>query len=222
MKIEYWGIVPYAEAWERQEKLFNELIEAKKNGQPYVNRLIFVQHPHVYTLGKSGKATNMLLNEKQLEKIGAQLFHIDRGGDITYHGPEQLVCYPIINLEDYQLGLKSYIHLLEEAVIEVCRDYGIEAGRVEGATGVWIAIGTPSERKICAIGVRSSHFVTMHGLAFNVNTDLRYFSYINPCGFINKGVTSLEKEIGHKVSFEEVVSKLEKAILNLLGDSKQS
>ena len=107
MKIEYWGIVPYAEAWERQEKLFNELIEAKKNGQPYVNRLIFVQHPHVYTLGKSGKATNMLLNEKQLEKIGAQLFHIDRGGDITYHGPEQLVCYPIINLEDYQLGLKS-------------------------------------------------------------------------------------------------------------------
>lgn len=222
MKIEYWGIVPYAEAWERQEKLFNELIEAKKNGQPYVNRLIFVQHPHVYTLGKSGKATNMLLNEKQLEKIGAQLFHIDRGGDITYHGPEQLVCYPIINLEDYQLGLKSYIHLLEEAVIEVCRDYGIEAGRVEGATGVWIAIGTPSERKICAIGVRSSHFVTMHGLAFNVNTDLRYFSYINPCGFINKGVTSLEKEIGHKVSFEKVVSKLEKAILNLLGDSKQS
>ena len=222
MKIEYWGIVPYAEAWERQEKLFNELIEAKKNGQPYVNRLIFVQHPHVYTLGKSGKATNMLLNEKQLEKIGAQLFHIDRGGDITYHGPEQLVCYPIINLEDYQLGLKSYIHLLEEAVIEVCRDYGIEAGRVEGATGVWIAIGTPSERKICAIGVRSSHFVTMHGLAFNVNTDLRYFSYINPCGFINKGVTSLEKEIGRKVSFEEVVSKLEKAILNLLGDSKQS
>ena len=222
MKIEYWGIVPYAEAWERQEKLFKELIEAKKNGQPYVNRLIFVQHPHVYTLGKSGKATNMLLNEKQLEKIGAQLFHIDRGGDITYHGPEQLVCYPIINLEDYQLGLKSYIHLLEEAVIEVCRDYGIEAGRVEGATGVWIAIGTPSERKICAIGVRSSHFVTMHGLAFNVNTDLRYFSYINPCGFINKGVTSLEKEIGHKVSFEEVVSKLEKAILNLLGDSKQS
>ena len=222
MKIEYWGIVPYAEAWERQEKLFNELIEAKKNGQPYVNRLIFVQHPHVYTLGKSGKATNMLLNEKQLEKIGAQLFHIDRGGNITYHGPEQLVCYPIINLEDYQLGLKSYIHLLEEAVIEVCRDYGIEAGRVEGATGVWIAIGTPSERKICAIGVRSSHFVTMHGLAFNVNTDLRYFSYINPCGFINKGVTSLEKEIGHKVSFEEVVSKLEKAILNLLGDSKQS
>ena len=222
MKIEYWGIVPYAEAWERQEKLFNELIEAKKNGQPYVNRLIFVQHPHVYTLGKSGKATNMLLNEKKLKKIGAQLFHIDRGGDITYHGPEQLVCYPIINLEDYQLGLKSYIHLLEEAVIEVCRDYGIEAGRVEGATGVWIAIGTPSERKICAIGVRSSHFVTMHGLAFNVNTDLRYFSYINPCGFINKGVTSLEKEIGHKVSFEEVVSKLEKAILNLLGDSKQS
>lgn len=218
MKIEYWGIVPYAEAWERQEQLFNELVQAKRNGQPYVNRLIFVQHPHVYTLGKSGKEANMLLNEKQLEKLGAQLFHIDRGGDITYHGPEQLVCYPILNLEDYSLGLKSYIHLLEEAVIKVCEDYGIEAGRVDGATGVWLAIGTPFERKICAIGVRSSHFVTMHGLALNVNTDLRYFGYINPCGFINKGVTSIEKELGHKVPFEEVVAKLEKAILQLLDE----
>ena len=218
MKIENWGIVPYAEAWQRQEQLFNELIQAKKDGQPYVNRIIFVQHPHVYTLGKSGKEANMLLNEKQLELLGAQLFHIDRGGDITYHGPEQLVCYPILNLEDYNLGLKSYIHLLEEAVIDVCKDYGIEAGRVEGATGVWLAIGTPVERKICAIGVRSSHFVTMHGLALNVNTDLRYFGYINPCGFINKGVTSIEKEVGHKVPFEEVVRKLEKAILSLLGE----
>lgn len=218
MKIENWGIVPYAEAWNRQEQLFNELIEAKKDGQPYVNRIIFVQHPHVYTLGKSGKETNMLLNEKQLELLGAQLFHIDRGGDITYHGPEQLVCYPILNLEDYNLGLKSYIHLLEEAVIDVCKDYGIKAGRVEGATGVWLAIGTPAERKICAIGVRSSHFVTMHGLALNVNTDLRYFGYINPCGFINKGVTSIEKEVGHKVPFEEVVRKLEKAVLSLLGE----
>lgn len=218
MKIENWGIVPYAEAWQRQEQLFDELIQAKKDGQPYVNRIIFVQHPHVYTLGKSGKEANMLLNEKQLELLGAQLFHIDRGGDITYHGPEQLVCYPILNLEDYNLGLKSYIHLLEEAVIDVCKDYGIEAGRVEGATGVWLAIGTPAERKICAIGVRSSHFVTMHGLALNVNTDLRYFGYINPCGFINKGVTSIEKEVGHKVPFEEVVRKLEKAILSLLGE----
>ena len=218
MKIENWGIVPYAEAWNRQELLFDELIQAKKDGQPYVNRIIFVQHPHVYTLGKSGKEANMLLNEKQLELLGAQLFHIDRGGDITYHGPEQLVCYPILNLEDYNLGLKSYIHLLEEAVIDVCKDYGIEAGRVEGATGVWLAIGTPVERKICAIGVRSSHFVTMHGLALNVNTDLRYFGYINPCGFINKGVTSIEKEVGHKVPFEEVVRKLEKAVLSLLGE----
>ena len=218
MKIENWGIVPYEEAWNRQELLFDELIQAKKNGQPYVNRIIFVQHPHVYTLGKSGKEANMLLNEKQLELLGAQLFHIDRGGDITYHGPEQLVCYPILNLEDYNLGLKSYIHLLEEAVIDVCKDYGIEAGRVKGATGVWLAIGTPAERKICAIGVRSSHFVTMHGLALNVNTDLRYFGYINPCGFINKGVTSIEKEVGHKVPFEEVVRKLEKAILSLLGE----
>lgn len=217
MKIENWGTVPYSEAWERQTVLFNALVEAKQEGKPYENRIIFVEHPHVYTLGKSGKDANMLLGEAQLQAIGATLYHIDRGGDITYHGPGQLVCYPILNLEDYHLGLKEYIHVLEEAVIQVCASYGIEAGRVKGATGVWLAIGTPRERKICAMGVRSSHFVTMHGLALNVNTDLRYFGYINPCGFINKGVTSLQKELGKEVPMEEVIERLKQALCTLLS-----
>lgn len=216
MKIEQWGTVPYSDAWDRQTELFNALVAAKQAGMPYENRIIFVQHPHVYTLGRSGKDANMLLGEAQLQAIGATLYHIDRGGDITYHGPGQLVCYPILNLEDFQLGLKEYIHVLEEAVIRVCASYGIKAGRVKGATGVWLAIGTPQERKICAMGVRSSHFVTMHGLALNVNTDLRYFSYIHPCGFMDKGVTSLQEELGREVPMKEVIERLEKELSGLL------
>ena len=150
----------------------------------------------------------MLLSEEQLQKIGATLYHIDRGGDITYHGPGQLVCYPILNLEEFSLGLKEYVHLLEEAVIRVCASNGIAAGRLEKATGVWLEGDTLRARKICAIGVRSSHFVTMHGLALNVNTDLRYFSYINPCGFIDKGVTSLQQELKREVPMEEVKQRL--------------
>lgn len=219
MNIENWGVVPYSEAWDRQTELFNAIVDAKLNGKPYENHLIFVEHLPVYTLGRSGKAGNMLLGEQQLQAIGATLYHIDRGGDITFHGPGQLVCYPILNLEDFKLGLKEYIHLLEEAIINVCASYGIEASRVVGATGVWLEIGTPRERKICAMGVRSSHFVTMHGLALNVNTDLRYFSYINPCGFMDKGVTSLQKELGKEVSMEEVTERLKEQLLNLI-DSK--
>lgn len=213
MEIENWGIVPYVNAWNRQKALFNKLIDAKLTGKPYTNRIIFVEHPHVYTLGKSGKEKNMLLNEKQLEAVGAQLYHIDRGGDITYHGPGQLVCYPILNLEDYNIGLREYIHQLEESVIRVCASYGIVSGRVKGATGVWLDIGTKAERKICAIGVRASHFVTMHGLALNVNTDLRYFGYINPCGFIDKGVTSIEKETGHPVPLEEARLRIQTELI---------
>ena len=174
------------------------------------------EHPHVYTLGRSGKENNMLLTETQMEKIGATLYHIDRGGDITYHGPGQLVCYPILNLEEFGLGLKEYVHVLEEAVIRVCESYGISAGRLEKATGVWLEGNTPRARKICAIGVRSSHFVTMHGLALNVNTDLRYFSYIHPCGFIDKGVTSLRQELGYDLSMSEVKQRLEAEIKALL------
>lgn len=217
MEIENWGVISYPEAWQRQTELFDELVNAKQEGRPYVNRIVFCQHPHVYTLGRHGKAANMLLSEEQLERIGASLFHIDRGGDITYHGPGQLVCYPILNLEDFHQGLKEYLHLLEEAVIRVCASYGIEAGRVDGATGVWLETGTPRERKICAMGVRSSHFVTMHGLALNVNTDLRYFSYIHPCGFIDKGVTSIVRETGHEISVEEVTERLQRELETLLA-----
>ena len=211
-----WNPVPYAEAWQRQTEWFDNLILAKQKGEDYENRIIMCEHPHVYTLGRSGKENNMLLTEAQLEKIGATLYHIDRGGDITYHGPGQLVCYPILNLEEFGLGLKEYVHVLEEAVIRVCESYGISAGRLEKATGVWLEGNTPRARKICAIGVRSSHFVTMHGLALNVNTDLRYFSYIHPCGFIDKGVTSLRQELGYDLPMSEVKQRLEAEIKALL------
>lgn len=215
MKAENWGLIPYAEAWKRQTELFDALVKAKQHNEPYDNRIIFCQHPPVYTLGKHGKEANMLLREAQLQEIGVELFHIDRGGDITFHGPGQLVCYPILNLEDFHLGLKEYIHLLEEAVIRVCASYGITGERVAGATGVWLDAGGLHERKICAMGVRSSHFVTMHGLALNVNTDLRYFSYIHPCGFVNKGVTSIRKEIGREINITEVEERLKKELESL-------
>ena len=159
MKLEVidWKEIPYAEAWQRQTEWFDELVAAKLEGRDYVNRVIFCEHPHVYTLGRSGKDTNMLLSEEQLHRLGATLYHIDRGGDITYHGPGQQVCYPIINLEDFGLGLKEYVHVLEEAVIRLCAAYGIQAGRVDKATGVWLDGDTARARKICAIGVRSSH-----------------------------------------------------------------
>ena len=217
LEIIDWNQVPYTEGWNRQTVLFDEIVAAKRAGTSYVNHIVFCEHPHVYTLGRSGKEANMLLGEEQLQRIGATLYHIDRGGDITYHGPGQQVCYPILNLEEFGLGLKEYVHLLEEAVIGVCASYGIEAGRVDKATGVWLDGDTSRARKICAIGVRSSHYVTMHGLALNVNTDLRYFSYINPCGFVDKGVTSLQHELRREVSMAEVKERLGKELFRLLG-----
>lgn len=208
LQISDWGLVPYHEAWNRQTECFDAIVRAKHAQEGYTNRIILCEHPHVYTLGRSGKEHNMLLGEEQLRRIGATYYHIDRGGDVTYHGPGQLVCYPILNLEDFSLGLKAYVHLLEEAVIRTCAAYGIIAGRLEKATGVWIEGDTARACKICAIGVRSSHYVTMHGLALNVNTDLRYFSYINPCGFVDKGVTSMQKELGHELLMEEVKQRL--------------
>lgn len=222
LKITDWGIVPYAEAWKQQTDLFNTLVQAKLLGREYVNHIVLCGHPHVYTLGRSGKEGNMLLNMEQLHQLGAELFHIDRGGDITYHGPGQLVCYPILNLEDFSLGLKEYVHLLEEAVIRVCASYGLVAGRVEKATGVWLEGDTLKARKICAIGVRSSHYVTMHGLALNVNTDLRYFSYIHPCGFIDKGVTSLQAELGYEIPMDEVKLRLSGELKSLLRTAVSS
>ena len=151
---ENWNIITYAEAWEKQTEYFNEIIDAKVNNKPHTNTLIFCEHPHVYTIGKHGKDANLLINDQFLKQIQASYFHIDRGGDITYHGPGQIVCYPIIDLEDYHLGLKEYIHLLEEAVIQTCRHYGVEAGRLEKATGVWLDAHQATARKICAIWAR--------------------------------------------------------------------
>ena len=171
----------------------------------------------MYTLGRSGKANNLLISEQQLQQIGASYFHINRGGDITYHGPGQLVCYPILDLERYGLGLKEYVFLIEEAVILLCASYGIQAMRLEKATGVWLDAHTSRARKICAIGVRSSRYVTMHGMALNVNTDLRYFSYINPCGFIDKGVTSLVQELKVLVPMVEVKHRLADIMISLFN-----
>ncbi len=203
-----WGTLAYEEAWNRQKALFQEKINAKQAGILPSCDFILVEHLPVYTLGKHGKATNMLLNEESLKQIGASLYQIDRGGDITYHGPGQITGYPIFDLEQLGMGLKTYISTLEEMIIRVLSRYNIHGERLEGATGVWLDAHTPRARKICAIGVRASRFVTMHGFALNVNTDLKYFSYINPCGFIDKGVTSMEKELGRTLPIEEVKQAL--------------
>lgn len=209
------GIMAYKEAWGYQEKLFNEITAMKRallsdenSGKTTPNYLIFCEHPHVYTLGKSGSANNLLLNQIQLQAKDASFFHIDRGGDITYHGPGQIVGYPILNLEYFVTGVRDYIYKLEESVILLLRDFGIASERLEGATGVWLETGTPRVRKICAIGVRTSRWVSMHGFAFNVNTDLAYFSYINPCGFTDKAVTSMEKEMGAEQNMSEIKDRL--------------
>lgn len=204
------GIAEYKSTWDKQEELLNHIVEIKKaNGNAdeesavtTPNYLIFVEHPHVYTLGKSGDAHNLLLNYIQLQAKDAVFFKTNRGGDITYHGPGQIVGYPILDLENFGMGLRQYIYSMEEAIIRTVALYGIVATRDPHATGVWIDVGKPSARKICAIGVKSSRFVTMHGFALNINTDLEYFKHINPCGFSDKGVTSLEKELGSTQDFE--------------------
>jgi len=212
--IEYqdWGLVEYNEAWAKQDKIFSATITRKMEGLPTDNYLVFCEHPHVYTLGKSGDKQNMLLNQIQLQAKNAIFVHSNRGGDITYHGPGQVVGYPIFDLDNFEVGLKQYIFRIEEAIIQTLSFYNISATRLEGSTGVWIDVDTTACRKICAIGVRSSHFVTMHGFALNVNTQLEYFDYINPCGFIDKGVTSMEKELGYKVDMSELKTRLRKYI----------
>ena len=212
-----WGLTEYNDAWNRQEELFNVTIEKKLQNQSTDNYLIFCEHPHVYTLGKSGDEHNMLLNYIQLQAKDATFVKTNRGGDITYHGPGQIVGYPIFDLANFNLGLKQYIYNVEEAIINTLSLYGISSTRLEGATGVWLDVGTPLCRKICAIGVRSSRYVTMHGFALNVNTDLTYFGHINPCGFVDKGVTSMQKELGHVVDFEELKSLLRKELEKIFG-----
>jgi len=211
------GRIEYAEAWDFQEKLFRETIDGKLNKSGVPNHLLFCEHPHVYTLGKSGSEANLLLNQKLLEDKGATFFKTNRGGDITYHGPGQIVGYPILDLEAFGIGVRKYIELLEESVIILLKGFGIEASRLEGASGAWLDVGTPKVRKICAIGVRTSRFVTMHGFAFNVNTDLDFFSYINPCGFVDKGVTSMEKELGGKQDIEKIKEELKTIIIQLIA-----
>ena len=214
-KIEYhdWGTINYKQAWDRQIALFNPLVELKSsfNTEEYATipqRFIVCEHPHVYTLGKHGQVNNMLINDEFMQKIDATYYHIDRGGDITYHGYGQIVGYPILDLEALQLSLKGYVHTLEEMVIRTLAEYAIVATRLKDATGVWLDALGKNPRKICAIGIRSSRYITMHGFALNVNTDLTYFSYINPCGFVDKSVTSLSKELQQTIDMEEVKKKL--------------
>lgn len=214
-----WNLISYADAWKQQQEVFDAMIAAKMDKQPTVDmqQIVYCEHPHVYTLGKHGKPSNMLVNEEFLKKINASFYPIDRGGDITYHGPGQIVGYPLLDLENFNLSLKDYIYNIEECIIRTLAHYNIEGDRLAGATGVWLEKDSPRARKICAIGVRASRYVTMHGFAFNVNTDLKYFSYINPCGFVDKGVTSLQQELGHEVPLSEVKDLLTKNFDSLLG-----
>jgi lipoyl(octanoyl) transferase len=212
------GLIDYKKAWDYQEALFEKVMQQKMTASGDLHYLLFCEHPHVYTLGKSGEGSNLLISDETLKRINATYCRTNRGGDITYHGPGQIVVYPIFNLEAFGITLKEYIHKLEGIIILFLESYGIIATRLEGATGVWLDVGIKGrERKICAIGVRASRFVTMHGFAFNINTDLNYFSYINPCGFVDKGVTSLQIEQGKQIDMESVKVSLEKLFASEFG-----
>jgi len=214
------GLIDYKEAWDYQEELFQAIIDVKRANRKRENeglaleqtqsKLIFCEHPHVFTLGKSGQQSHLLVNEEQLAAKGARFYKINRGGDITYHGPGQLVGYPIFDLDNFFTDIHKYLRYLEEAVILTLAEYGIKAGRIKGSTGVWLDWDNPKARKICALGVRSSRWVTMHGFAFNVNSDLNYFTNIIPCGITDKAVTSLDKELGRPVEMKEAQEKMKK------------
>ncbi|MHA8060007.1 lipoyl(octanoyl) transferase LipB [Aquirufa beregesia] len=208
------GLAPYQETWDLQEMLLNHIAqiklsnrrEAKAEETP--NFLLFCEHPHVYTLGKSGDESHLLMQEPFLASIGASFYRINRGGDITYHGPGQLVGYPILDLENFYTDIHLYLRMLEEAIILTCQDYGLIAGRIDGLTGVWINPESDNARKICALGVKASRWISMHGFALNVNTDLTYFSHIVPCGIATRGVTSLQQELGREMDINEVKSRV--------------
>jgi lipoyl(octanoyl) transferase len=213
------GLIDYKKCWDYQEQLLQEIVSIKLQNRTLShskqrripNYLLICEHPHVYTLGKNGNEKNLLLNEKSLKEKNVSYYKINRGGDITYHGPGQIMGYPIIDLENFFTDIHKYLRYLEEVIILTLQDYGIESGRIEGLTGVWLNYSDKVRaRKICAIGVRTSRWVTMHGFAFNVNCDLNYFSHIIPCGIPDKAVTSLEKELGTKVNMEEVKEKVRK------------
>lgn len=216
------GYKDYKETWDYQEKLFKEILDLKiKNRRQNLNEktpnyLLMVEHPHVYTLGKSGDIKNLLISEAELEKKQASYYKINRGGDITYHGPGQLVGYPILDLDNFFTDIHKYLRFLEEAIIRTLAEYGLKAERSNGETGVWLDVGTPFARKICAMGVRASRWVTMHGFALNVNADLGYFDHIIPCGIEGKAVTSLNVELGKKeISLDEVQEKVLKHFAEL-------
>ena len=215
------GLIDYKKCWDYQEKLFSGILSTKsanrkeKKSNKTNNYLLFCEHPHVYTLGKSGDEKNLLVNEDYLNSRGATFHKINRGGDITYHGPGQIVGYPILDLDNFFTDIHKYLRFLEEAVILTLKDYGLESERSPGETGVWFDVGTPKARKICAFGVKSSRWVTMHGFAFNINSDLSYFGNIIPCGILDKKVTSLEKELKREIDFEEVKSKVKTHLIEL-------
>lgn len=210
------GLIDYQEAWDFQEQLFKATIDrkiAQRNGltsETTENHLLFCEHPHVYTLGKSGSVDHLLLSDDQLTEHDARFYKINRGGDITYHGPGQLVAYPIFDLDHFFTDIHKYMRMLEEAVILTLADFGIKGDRYDGLTGVWIEPTTERARKICAMGVKSSRWVTMHGIGFNVNSNLSYFSHIVPCGIDDKAVTSMQQELGHEVDMTVVKSALKK------------
>lgn len=218
-----WGLVDYQQAWDRQEALFKHTVQLKTENRSTdiakqtPNYLIFVEHPNVYTLGKSGKVENLLLNEQGLKDQDTTYYKINRGGDITYHGPGQLVGYPILDLDNFFTDIHLYLRTLEEAVILTLADYNIQAGRYPGYTGVWLDVDNQKARKICAMGVRCSRWVTMHGFALNVNTNLDHFSHIIPCGIDDKAVTSMQKELGQKIDIEHVKQVLRQHIAGLFG-----
>lgn len=218
-----WGLVDYQEAWDRQEEIFKKTLAIKHDNRvnntelSTENFLIFNEHPHVYTLGKSGKPEHLLLDQKALEEKEARYYKINRGGDITYHGPGQIVGYPILDLDNFFTDIHLYLRTLEEAIILTLQDYGIQAGRYPSFTGVWIDADNEKARKICAMGVRASRWVTMHGFAFNVNADLSYFGNIVPCGIDDKDVTSMERELGYKPNINEVKDILKRHIANLFA-----
>ena len=215
--VSHLGLIDYQQAWNYQEELFAETVRRKvenrkqEKSTPLTtpNYLLFCQHPHVYTLGKSGHPEHLLLNERELAQHQARFYRINRGGDITYHGPGQIVGYPILDLDHFFTDIHRYLRLLEEAVIRTLADYGVVAGRIEGLTGVWLDyVEQKNPRKICAMGVKASRWVTMHGFALNINTNLHYFSHIVPCGIPDKAVTSLAQELGEPQKIEEVEERL--------------
>lgn len=221
MKYTDLGTMAYADAWAYQQQLFDESIRRKEDGEIAQNTLLLVEHPHTITMGKHAHETNLLFNEEYMNQRGVSLFYIDRGGDVTYHGPGQVVGYPIFDLESYGIGLRVYINRVEEAIIRLLALYGIEASRLDGAAGVWLDVDNPARtRKIAAIGVRCSRFVTMHGFALNVNTDMSFFNLINPCGFVDKGVTSMKLELGHDVDLEVIKRQISEIFHQLFVEGK--